>query len=838
MDKSNKNNSTETTISVNWSGGGMIKETGEQWTIETLKNVAAGFPDMVAITPQRTYAILTKYTSLESFHRHKVTFSPLSYENAGVYTNSLMEHYMDYKSLWKQISSSTYELESNRASIEMAQPSQDVYALARVQFLPKAQIESVESSRQRAITEAAKEGDSAGTSKVGDSDDSTNMSSQSGGKPKQSQTRSTQLTLPSSSSMEVNEDDQSISFKVFPPTFAGLIQARQVCRWEMGKIVNEVDLVTKDPTVASDGQRDLYFLNPLIFKQLLPVVRSVSAQDAVLDVKNPNAALLLGYAKTEVVAGVTPELHECATQRNKHDGRLGLSLSQNKHKSVNYRMLGCAGGVTDIHAAAEFFNDLDSLDATYYPEAVDVWIMEGRVVGIKTRYTNSKEFGHGQISGQPTYTLTLSRETSEVVTEVQIEEGVANKQEGILSLAMATSLCKVAGTRAILKPAAVSSQPGNEQPKPADAKANDATPEPAAASAQPGNENPKPADVKADGAKVEGVKGDEASARDAKTKSDTQKPRELEISVTKTHCFSKADQRQWSLRGFFGFFVQGNFKGLGTIWGKDTFVPVQVIPVSAPLARSYLGLPEEMQKRVVNDMTGRKSFASQFYIGDAIRTTLTIEGAKLFSTLDAGLDVGWQITKLTFRHNDAGQLTGIAISYANGREYTHGEVTGGSIWAVDTPTPLVGIKITAGKEKVAVKASKKEEKVASGASKKKAEDDDEDEEDDEEDDDEEGDEEEEELEDPSQTAHHVAIDKVELLQLDAGGGMPEWPLDLVIDAIRWLGHHDDDEAFETTGTLVEMAPTLDRAIWSVRGFWGETDQKIITRLGVIWGRSR
>jgi hypothetical protein len=157
MDKSNKNNSTETTISVNWSGGGMIKETGEQWTIETLKNVAAGFPDMVAITPQRTYAILTKYTSLESFHRHKVTFSPLSYENAGVYTNSLMEHYMDYKSLWKQISSSTYELESNRASIEMAQPSQDVYALARVQFLPKAQIESVESSRQRAITEAAKE---------------------------------------------------------------------------------------------------------------------------------------------------------------------------------------------------------------------------------------------------------------------------------------------------------------------------------------------------------------------------------------------------------------------------------------------------------------------------------------------------------------------------------------------------------------------------------------------------------------------------------------------------------------------------------------------------------
>lgn len=65
---------------------------------------AARFPDLVARTPQRTYAILTKYESLRSFQENlPENFTPLQYENANLYTNSLLDSYMEYKSLYRQL---------------------------------------------------------------------------------------------------------------------------------------------------------------------------------------------------------------------------------------------------------------------------------------------------------------------------------------------------------------------------------------------------------------------------------------------------------------------------------------------------------------------------------------------------------------------------------------------------------------------------------------------------------------------------------------------------------------------------------------------------------------
>ena len=46
--------STETTFSVSWSGGGVLKSHDEIWSIESILKVAAKFPDLVAETPQRT----------------------------------------------------------------------------------------------------------------------------------------------------------------------------------------------------------------------------------------------------------------------------------------------------------------------------------------------------------------------------------------------------------------------------------------------------------------------------------------------------------------------------------------------------------------------------------------------------------------------------------------------------------------------------------------------------------------------------------------------------------------------------------------------------------------
>jgi len=248
ISKNNLNKETETTIAVNWAGGGSIKDPGLDWNITTLKQAAAAFPDFVAITPQRTFAILTKYTSLASFHAAQNNFSPLDYENAGIYTGALLDSFMDYKVLWKQISTATDELEANRATIEMSEIPEDMAELAiiRPETAPG-------TSKDLSVRQPPSLADG-----KGDLQD----------KPK----------LPED---PVGFQDPTLHGKVdafkftryptFPPSFAGLIRAKKICRMEMAKIVREVDVVAKDPSIATDTRRDLFFLNPLVFKQLLPV---------------------------------------------------------------------------------------------------------------------------------------------------------------------------------------------------------------------------------------------------------------------------------------------------------------------------------------------------------------------------------------------------------------------------------------------------------------------------------------------------------------------------------------------------------------------------------------
>lgn len=91
---------------VSWSGGGDIRDEktkADGWTVESMAKAAFAFPDCVRHTPQRTHAILTKYSTLRSYQLLSNKGSPLDYENAGVYTNSLLESYLEYKDLWKMI---------------------------------------------------------------------------------------------------------------------------------------------------------------------------------------------------------------------------------------------------------------------------------------------------------------------------------------------------------------------------------------------------------------------------------------------------------------------------------------------------------------------------------------------------------------------------------------------------------------------------------------------------------------------------------------------------------------------------------------------------------------
>ena len=54
LDKVGKEMGSETTITVNWNGGGDIKPANELWSIDTLTKVAAAFPSNVSNCPQRT----------------------------------------------------------------------------------------------------------------------------------------------------------------------------------------------------------------------------------------------------------------------------------------------------------------------------------------------------------------------------------------------------------------------------------------------------------------------------------------------------------------------------------------------------------------------------------------------------------------------------------------------------------------------------------------------------------------------------------------------------------------------------------------------------------------
>ncbi|KAJ5946379.1 hypothetical protein N7454_003218 [Penicillium verhagenii] len=393
--KKESTKNTETTIAVNWSGGGRIKDPTEDWSIASLKKAAAAFPDLVAITPQRTYAILTKYTALESFHLQTKDFSPLDYENAGVYTGSLLDHYMDYKSLWKQISFASYELEGNRATIEIAQPSQDV------SFLKTAQRDLLNLLRKKEATASSGE----------------------------------------------TEEEKTIS--VFPGSFAGLIQARQVCRMEMAKIVNEVDAVAEDPTIASDVTRDSYFLNPLIFKQLVPVVRSLTAENAILGVRDPSAAVILGYSAPALEASTVVPIYKLNATIDKQNYRLQASIKSCAAKAEDYRMHGTAGEVEQVHENATMFNALERLNSTFRPQSIAVWAPKNTVQGIQITYSKNEimDFGHCDKTVPPTQTLALEENGSEVIVEINIMTSVNDDGDKyIAAISLATSACNTLTT--------------------------------------------------------------------------------------------------------------------------------------------------------------------------------------------------------------------------------------------------------------------------------------------------------------------------------------------------------------------------------------------------------
>lgn len=214
--RSNIETNTETTIQVFWSGGGHIKPMEQQWDVQSLMAAAARFPDLVADCPQRIYAILTKYDSLRSFIARKpASYTPLQYENAQIYTNTLLDAFVSYKSLYKRLGEQIFGVQGKTLEV-----------------IPWSDTEKLKvPTKSMAVV------------KMGTKDPVTGL-------------------FPYVE-LETN----------FEASVKGLSDARAAIRRQMARIVNEVDAIEKDPKLATDEEHDEPFQSPSAFEARIPQVQ-------------------------------------------------------------------------------------------------------------------------------------------------------------------------------------------------------------------------------------------------------------------------------------------------------------------------------------------------------------------------------------------------------------------------------------------------------------------------------------------------------------------------------------------------------------------------------------
>ncbi|KAM0425738.1 hypothetical protein ACHAPT_008986 [Fusarium lateritium] len=438
-------NSTETTVTVNWSGGGQIKASNAIWDVNTLTLAACNFPDLVAQTPQKTYAILSKYTSLKSFLAVYKPASVLTYENAGVYTSALLDMYMDYKSIWKQIQVANFELRNHRADIKLAQPSDEVVELAVLCKKEKEDkkepeepfpidtslgvIAAADPPRSKKPV-AIKESDTTTTEKktAEEGTQTEEPSVQAPTKDENAEEQDAPVDAPQAVATPDNPINTEIKipnlidYTPYSPTVLGLDKARRHCRNEMIKIVSEVDIITTFPNLALDYRREDKFVSPRIFTQLLPVVtlRAVETEKAESTL-NPTNLVILGETDE------APKLQQWLYNRTSNpDSRppfpaLTSSLGRHKTKSKEFDMGDTWSGVDDPGKGGIFFNCLDHINKTWIPREIAIWVKDDLVRGLKVYYTNGSELVHGKCEGDASKSIYIINENSHSVIQLVLE---------------------------------------------------------------------------------------------------------------------------------------------------------------------------------------------------------------------------------------------------------------------------------------------------------------------------------------------------------------------------------------------------------------------------------
>ncbi|KAK7454045.1 hypothetical protein VKT23_011558 [Stygiomarasmius scandens] len=280
----------EITIAVFRRGGGDIEdEKVEQWTLQTLNIAAMEFPKKAVAYPIRTNAILTRYTNLKSFRTANPVGIPLDYQNAGVYSSTLLDVYMDYKVMLRSISTTISEVERGNSGLVA---KEDMAELAELNREAKEYYQHKLNLYKRAISE---EHISNNTTTAVDDEASSERSWASVGQkdiPLPSSTPATSAANTGSAGSKPSVQNNRINSAAatsflpevpIPPNdlvpykanIFGMEKARKDCRLEMVNIVREINAVAEDPKVAGDPSRTWQYLGPSIFRTLLPAVKDL-----------------------------------------------------------------------------------------------------------------------------------------------------------------------------------------------------------------------------------------------------------------------------------------------------------------------------------------------------------------------------------------------------------------------------------------------------------------------------------------------------------------------------------------------------------------------------------
>ncbi|KAH0037799.1 hypothetical protein KCU78_g1609, partial [Aureobasidium melanogenum] len=245
----------ETTISVSYTGGGQsLKAPGEDWTFETMRKAALQFPNLVAETPMRTHAILTKYTALRSYHTHFSGLKMPAFEMAGVYSTILQESYLDFKTIAKNLQVLAYAVSAGQTKLISAFAARKKLEAAAKGLEAAAKPTSI-SDAEGPIVTPAMSSESSDAEPVPSNDSTVQKAKEHKERPVDGPYIWTPIVLK----------------KDFPPTLQGLEDARSMVCMILIRIVQEINILTKFPEAAMDEGRVQPHISPFLFKEFLPV---------------------------------------------------------------------------------------------------------------------------------------------------------------------------------------------------------------------------------------------------------------------------------------------------------------------------------------------------------------------------------------------------------------------------------------------------------------------------------------------------------------------------------------------------------------------------------------